>query len=105
MGHLAIAIAFVAVFFARIYLDARFRGSLRREAPQTYQRLAGPKARHSFLSRAPLEYLHLMLLRAYRKELAQCPASRAWASWISFLDWVMVAFVAAIAIAAIRNAG
>ena len=105
MRQLAVAIAFVALFFARIYLDARFRRSLRREAPQTYQKLAGPKARHSFLSRAQLDYLHLMLLRAYRKELAKCPASRAWASWISFLDWAMVGFVAAIGIFAIRNAG
>ena len=105
MGQPVTAIAFLALIFARAYFDAGFRRSLRREAPQTYQRLAGPRARHSLFSRAPLDYLRMMLLRTYRKELAGCPASRAWASWISFLDWVLLAWVAAFGIAAIHNAG
>ncbi|HUJ01935.1 MAG TPA: hypothetical protein VLY46_16955 [Usitatibacter sp.] len=104
MRQFVVSVAFLALFFARIYLDSGFRRSLRREAPQAYQRLAGPKARRSLLSRAPIEYARMMLLRTYRKELADYPASRAWASWISFVDWALVAFVAAFGIAAIRNA-
>ncbi len=103
--ELLAAMAILAAIIARAWLDAGFRRSLRREAPQTYQRLAGPRMRRVFLSRAALDYLRMMLLRTYRRELAHCPASRAWASWISFVDWVLVAFVALLAIGTFRHAG
>src|SRR5690348_5951768 len=102
------AAAILALFvltFARVYLDLKFRRSLRREAPHDFERLAGPRARRAFLSRAPLESMRMMLLRAYRTELADYPVSRAWASWISFVDWALVALAAAFMAAALMDAG
>lgn len=102
---LAFGLAFVALVFARIYLDARFRMSLRREAPQLFERVAGKSARRRFLSRAPIDSIRMLLLRSYRTELAAHPVSRAWASWISAIDWIFLALAVVLGIAALRNAG
>lgn len=101
----AAILALLALTFARIYLDLRFRRSLRREAPQLFERLAGAGARRSLLSRAPIESMRMMLLRSYRRELADYPVSRAWASWISFVDWALVVLAAAYVASAFGRSG
>jgi len=102
------AAAILALFvltFARVYLDLKFRRSLRREAPQVFEKLVGSRARGAFLSRAPIETMRMMLLRSYRTQLADYPVSRAWASWISFVDWALIALAAAFMVAALVDAG
>lgn len=104
MIGLGIGLAYLALVFVRVYLDARFRMSLRREAPQLFERIGGKSARRRFLSRAPIDSIRMLLLRSYRAELADYPVSRAWASWISAIDWIFLALAVGLGIAALRNA-
>ncbi len=78
---IAAAIVLVGSIMAGVFLSARFRLSLRREAPDLF---AAYYASGSLSVRTKMIFPYAMLIyfRRYRRELAGCPVSRAWASWI-----------------------
>jgi len=83
-------------------LGSLFQRSLKREAPDLYERLYAkrPRDRRARLRRERItEMARLILLRGYCSELAAYPCSRAWASWMFANDWVQIASAAVLAIA------
>jgi hypothetical protein len=68
-----------------IVLSAKFKTSLRREAPHLYELLKGKDGRIR-----PMPFVAMILLRTYRRELAEYPVSRAWASWLSLVHLIIV---------------
>jgi hypothetical protein len=84
-----VAIIMVGATLASIFLYAKFMISLRREAPHIHESLTG-KDERSFLGKPVLPFLKMFLLRGYRRELAEYPVSRAWASWLSMARLIMV---------------
>jgi hypothetical protein len=82
-------------------LGSLFQRSLRREAPDLYERLYArrPRDRRARLRTERIaEMARLILLRGYCRELAAYPCSRAWASWMFANDWVQVASAVVLAV-------
>src|SRR5450432_751999 len=69
-----------------VVLSAKFMTSLRREAPHLHELLKGKDGR----IRPIWPFVAMILLRTYRRELAEYPVSRAWASWLSLVHLIMV---------------
>ena len=95
----AVLLAFWVVFFASIaasvVLQAGFRRSLRREAPDLHRELWDPKRRSPQVrARMMLPFVGMIFFRRYRTVLAAYPVSRAWASWMFANNWLQVALVA-----------
>ena len=87
-------------------LSAKFMSSLRREAPHIYEALMGKGDGRSFWRARPmLPFATMILLRTYRRELAEYPVSRAWASWISLVHLVMVGALVVMIVAVLGEHG
>jgi hypothetical protein len=70
-------------------LSAAFRLDLKREAPHLFAALKPKSA---------LAFSLMILSHKYRRELAEYPRSRAWASWMFATYWVQLVAFALLAI-------
>lgn len=89
-----------ASIIASVYIQSRFRMSLKREAPELHAALWGAsRASAPVRTRMVVPFMIMIFLRRYREQLAPYPASRAWASWMSANNWLQLVLTAAIALA------
>jgi hypothetical protein len=89
----------VASALASIFLSVRFRLSVKREAPELYEKFWRPAIGSPVLRLGmAVPYAKMIYLRGYRTTLAPYPASRAWASWLSANCLIQLAAVAVVMI-------
>jgi hypothetical protein len=92
-----LGILLMTTIFASAVLGSLFQRSLRREAPQLYEKLYAnpPSGRLPVLRTGRIvEMARLILLRGYCTALAEYPCSRAYASWMFANDWLQIVGVA-----------
>jgi thiosulfate reductase cytochrome b subunit len=82
-----------AIIFAGLCVP--FINALKEEAPELYESLGKPSVfKYIWRKQLFMPFSNMILNRSYRSQLANCPRSRAWASWLFIAHWVQ--FVALI---------
>jgi hypothetical protein len=102
--QIAIGIILVISVLVSAILGSKFRLSVKREAPQLYEKLW----KHSFgaysvRTNMVVPFAMMIVLRRYRRELANCPKSRAWASWMFANSWLQLLIFAVMIVATLSK--
>jgi hypothetical protein len=84
-----------------VVLGSMFRLSVKREAPDLYERFwcRGRTGAPSMRTNAVWPFITMILLHRYPSQLAAYPRSRAWASWMFVNDWIQVIATAVVVVA------
>ena len=89
---------------ASVVLGSVFRLSLKREAPQLFEEIWQKSfGSYSIRTKMVLPLAMMIFLRRYRRELADYPVSRAWASWLSANDWLQFGAFASMIVAVLSK--
>jgi hypothetical protein len=97
---IAAAVVLVISVVITAILGSLFRLSLKREAPHLYQALwTKSLGSHSVRTSMVVPLAAMIYLRNYRRELAEYPKSRAWASWLFANGWLQLGAFAAMVVA------
>ena len=83
--------ALVIVYLGFVAVSAVFLAAVKREAPQLFESWGKPSVGAYIWNKKWLMPFSGMLLSGnYREVLATCPKSRAWASWLSLVQWIQL---------------
>lgn len=94
----------VVATIAFITLSGFFLEAVQREAPQLFDAWGKPSiGRYLWQRKLFMPFSEIVLTRAYRRELANYPASRAWASWLFIAHWIQLMALAVCVVAVVRG--
>jgi hypothetical protein len=101
---IAAAVILVVSVVASVVLGNVFRLSLKREAPELHEKLWTKSfGSYSVRTNMVLPFATMIYLRRYRRELADYPKSRAWASWMFANSWLQLLVFAVMIVAALSS--
>jgi len=79
-------------YLAFVVVCEPFIQALKAEAPALYAGLGSPSvSRYLWRRQLFMPFSSLILSRAYRQALADCPIAKMWGSWVFVAHWVQIA--------------